>query len=750
MIRRDEQRPRKRRPLRLVQDEPAAPQPAAPSAASSPALPLLNRELSWLAFNERVIEEAYDERWPLLERLKFLAISETNLDEFFMIRVSGLLDQLSSEIVEPTDDGLLPAEALTRLRTAVQAMEARQTACLVNDLLPKLAAEGISILTWGDLGDVQRDAASAHFRRNVLPVLTPLAVDPGHPFPFLSNLSLNLAVEVKNPETGETKFARVKVPQAMPRLLPIRELVEGKKKVKPDKAEFLLLESLIQANLGELFPGLEIASSHLFRVTRDADIEIQEDEASDLLATIEQEVRRRRFGAVVRLEVAPKTPKRVRKLLLKQLEITESEVYEVDGPLGAGDLMWLTRLDRRELKDPPFSPAVPAVFNQPDTSVFAAIRAGDVLLHHPYDSFSPVVEMIEHASVDSKTVAIKMTLYRTNADSAILPALIRAAENGKQVAVLVELKARFDEEKNIEWAKSLEQAGVHVVYGVVGLKTHGKIALVVRREKDEIRRYVHLGTGNYNASTARVYTDFGLMTCRPEFGEDATRLFNALTGFAGRTSYARLVTAPKDMHRTVIEWIGRETAHARAGRPSGIKAKMNALVDPKVIAALYEASQAGVPVDLIIRGICCLKPGVPGVSETIRVRSIVGRFLEHSRTFVFENGGERQVWLSSADWMPRNFFRRVETSFPVEEPALAQQIVDVIDTMLKDNVRARVLNESGGYDRLRPAEGEAPIDAQAIFVDDARRRVLKAVDAFERRGAEAFEKSEETVAAEVE
>jgi polyphosphate kinase len=744
MFRRDEQRPRKRRPLRLVLGEPVTPSPG-PTPAPSPSLPLLNRELSWLAFNERVLEEAYDERWPLLERLKFLAISETNLDEFFMIRVSGLLDQLSSEVVEPTDDGLSPAEALARVRATVQEMQARQTSCLMTDLLPKLAAAGISILTWSDLSDAQREAASAHFRRNVLPVLTPLAVDPGHPFPFLSNLSLNLAVEVKNPETGETKFARVKVPQAMPRLLPLRELVEGKKKVKPEKAEFLLLESLIQANLAELFSGLEIVSSHLFRVTRDADIEIQEDEASDLLATIEQEVRRRRFGAVVRLEVTPKTPKRVRKLLLKQLEISENEVYEVDGPIGAGDLVSLTRLDRKELKDPPFSPAVPAVFSQPDTSIFAAIRAGDILLHHPYDSFSPVAEMIERASIDSKTVAIKMTLYRTNADSAILPALIRAAENGKQVAVLVELKARFDEEKNIEWAKSLEQAGVHVVYGVVGLKTHGKIALVVRREKDEIRRYVHLGTGNYNESTARIYTDFGLMTCRPEFGEDATRLFNVLTGFAGKTSYARLVTAPKDMHRAVLEWIAGETAHARAGRPSGIKAKMNALVDPRVIAALYEASQAGVPVDLIVRGICCLKPGVPGVSETIRVRSIVGRFLEHSRTFVFENGGDRRVWLSSADWMPRNFFRRVETAFPVEEPMLAQQVVDVLDTMLKDNVRARRLNENGGYERLRPAEGETPIDSQAVFVEDARRRVLKAVETFERRGADAFETPEREV-----
>jgi polyphosphate kinase len=444
----------------------------------------------------------------------------------------------------------------------------------------------------------------------------------------------------------------------------------------------------------------------------------------------------------VRLEVAPKTPKRVRKLLVKQLEITENEIYEVDGPLGPGDLMSLVKLDRRDLKDAPFSPAVPAILTQPDTSIFAAIRAGDILLHHPYDSFSPVVEMIERASEDSKTVAIKMTLYRTNPDSGLIPALVRAAENGKQVAVLVELKARFDEVNNITWAKSLEQAGVHVVYGVVGLKTHGKIALVVRREKDEIRRYVHLGTGNYNSSTARTYTDIGLMTCRPEFGEDATRFFNALTAFAGKTTYARLVTAPKDLHRWVLESIARETAHARAGRPSGIRAKMNALVDPKVIAALYEASQAGVPVDLLVRGICCLKPGLPGVSETIRVRSIVGRFLEHSRAFVFENGGAQETWLSSADWMQRNFFRRVEIAFPVVEPALAKQVVEALDTMWKDNVRARELKSDGTYVRLAPKEDEAAVDSQTLFVEDARRRVLKAVEAFQRRGAEAFEAAE--------
>ncbi|HUM01911.1 MAG TPA: polyphosphate kinase 1 [Thermoanaerobaculia bacterium] len=729
-------RPRRRRNLELVEpaSEPAA--PPSPALPAGPAVPLLNRELSWLEFNERVLDEAHDERWPLLERLKFLCITETNLDEFFMVRVAGVLDQVWSGKVEPAEDGLTPSEQLARIREAVLKMEARQSQCLLSDLLPKLSSAGISILTWSDVAEPQREVASAWFRKNVLPVLTPLAVDPGHPFPFLSNLSINLAVEVKNPETGEVKFARVKVPAALSRLVPLREIVEGKKKVRPEKAEFLLLESLIQANLGELFPGLEIVSSHLFRVTRDADIEIQEDEASDLLATIEQEVRRRRFGAVVRLEVAPRTPKRVRKLLVRQLEILEGDVYEIEGPLGGGDLMSLVKLDRNELKDPPFTPAVPPVFLSPDSSIFSAIRSGDLLLHHPYDSIGPVVEMIERAADDTKTLAIKMTLYRVGAESPIIPALIRAAEKGKQVAVLVELKARFDEENNIVWAKALEQAGVHVVYGVVGLKTHAKIALVVRREKDEIRRYVHLGTGNYNPTTARIYTDFGLLTCRPEFGEDATKLFNSLTGLAGRTSYARLVTAPKELHRTVLDWIGRETAHARAGRPAGIRAKMNALVDRKVIAALCEASQAGVTVDLAVRGICCLKPGVPGLSEKIRVVSVVGRFLEHSRAFVFENGGERQVWLSSADWMPRNFFRRVETAFPVVEPELARRVAASVDLILSDNVRARVLRADGSYERLRPAAAAPGVDTQAALLEDARARMQRAVELHAQGGIE--------------
>ncbi|MBK9967448.1 MAG: polyphosphate kinase 1 [Holophagales bacterium] len=706
-----------------------------PSASDSPLTPLLNRELSWLDFNQRVLEEARDERWPLLERLKFLCISESNLDEFFMIRVSALRDQLSADLAERSDDGLSAREQLMLVRKGVLAMEAGQTACLHEDLLPRLAAAGISVVAWEELEEERKEAARGYFRRNVLPVLTPLAVDPGHPFPFLSNLSLNLAIETKNPETGEVKFARVKMPPAIPRLLSLRAVVEGKKKVKAGRAEFLLLESLVQANLDELFPGLEILASYLFRITRDADIEIQEDEASDLLATIEQEVRKRRFGAVVRVEVTPKTPKRMRKLLMRQLEVSDFDIYEVAGLLGASDLMALVKLDRRDLKDAPFTPALPAPLGAPDGSIFQAIRQGDLLLHHPYDSFGPVVDLIEEAADDPKTLAIKMTLYRTSSDSPVIPALIRASENGKQVAVLVELKARFDEENNIVWAKALERAGIHVVYGVVGLKTHAKIALVVRREKDEIRRYVHLGTGNYNPATAKVYTDLGLLTCRPEFGEDATRLFNTLTGLATRTTYNRLVTAPRDMHRTVREWISRETAHARAGRPARIRAKLNALVDRGTIEALYEASQAGVPIDLIVRGVCCLVPGLPGVSETIRVRSIVGRFLEHSRFFLFENGGEPEVWASSADWMPRNFFRRVEVSFPIVDSDLGRQLSDTFDALMADNVKARALRSDGTYERCHPGRGEPAIDSQAFFLDQARRRVLKAAEHFVKGGA---------------
>ncbi len=702
------------------------PEPAALPPPKAPQTLLFNRELSWLDFNYRVIEEALDDRWPLLERLKFLAISETNLDEFFMIRVAGVRDQVVSENIEPSDDERPPKEVLARIRKTVLEMEQLQTKCLLEDILPKLSAQGIQVVSWADLGPDRQPAASSYFRQHVLPILTPLAVDPGHPFPFLSNLSLNLAIEVRNPVSGETKFARVKMPAALPRLLSLREVVEGKKKIKAEKAEFLLLENLVQENLSELFPGLEIVSSHPFRITRDADIEIQEDEASDLLETIEKEVRRRRFGAVVRVEVAPKTPKRIRRLLMRQLEVSDIDVYEVHGPLGAADFASLYKLDRRDLKDPPFVPGVVPQLARNEKPIFSSIREGDILLHHPFDSFAPVLEMIERAAVDSKTLAIKMTLYRTGADSPLLPALIKAVENGKQVAVLVELKARFDEENNIVWARALERAGVHVVYGVVGLKTHAKVALVVRREKDGIRRYVHMGTGNYNAATARIYTDFGLFTARPEFGEDATRLFNSLTGFSVTHSFSRIVTAPAGLHKAVLGWILRETEHALQGRPCGIRAKLNAIVDAKVINALYKASQAGVPIDLIVRGICCLRPGVPGLSENIRVTSIVGRFLEHSRVFSFENGGAREVWMSSADWMPRNFFRRVETAFPIVDAEMARHVhEDVLGTLLKDNVRTRVLQPDGTYLRRQPVSTEPVIDSQLHFLEAARKRPHK-------------------------
>ena len=715
--------------------------------ASEPAVPQLNRELSWLAFNERVIEEAENPAYPLLERLKFLAISQTNLDEFFMIRIAGLRAQLLAEVTETSVDGLTPGEQLDACRRTVKRMLQRQTKCLVEDLIPRLADAGITILPIASLDESRRALAEDYFRRTVFPVLTPLAFDPGHPFPFLSNLSLNVAAELKNPETGAVQFARVKVPPTLPRLVPLRRIVLGKKKLDPEHADFVLLEDLIQTNLAHLFPGMTIVSSYLFRVTRDADIEIQEDEAGDLRATIEHEIRQRRFGAVVRLEVAPRTPKRVRKLLVKQLEIQDDDVYEVAGPLGAGDFVALGRLDRKELKDPPFTPAVPPELGA-GHDLFAAIREGDILLHHPYDSFSPVVQLIDAAASDPKVLAIKMTLYRTNPDSPFVRALIHAAEQGKQVAVLVELKARFDEEHNIEWAKALEEAGVHVVYGSARLKTHAKIALVVRREKEEIRRYVHLSTGNYNSLTAKVYTDIGLLTARPEIGDDATELFNSLTGCSLRASYQRLVIAPRDLHRRTIEWIERETRNAREGKPSGIKAKMNALLDPAVIKALYEASQAGVPIDLSVRGVCCLRPQLKGFSETIRVTSVLGRFLEHSRIFAFTNGGSPEVYLSSADWMPRNFFRRVEVMFPIVDPALARHASDILEDTLRDTAGARELRSDGSYSRVKPAD-ERPFDSQANFLEDARRRTQRAIEQL-RRGPYAEEEPPESPAEPVE
>ena len=679
-----------------------------------------NREISWLAFNRRVLEEALDTSWPLLERLKFLCIFHSNLDEFYMIRVSGLHEQHEASVSEKSADGLSPSEQLQAIGEIVRDDLDRATKALAQDILPKLAEAGIRILGWDEIDPERRKELTAYFENVVFPVLTPLAFDPAHPFPFVSNLSLSLAVELTEKDDARAHFARVKVPQSLPRLVP----------VPPDGAsvsEFLLLENLVEAHLPQLFPGMKIRGASSFRVTRDADFEVREDEAADLLRSVAENVRRRRFGAVVRLEVDSRCPATVRDLLCQHLELGPEDVSEIAGPLGVSDFMALGRLDRPDLKDSPALPASGAIFSKPG-SAFEAIRKGDILLHHPYDSFDPLMRFLEDAATDPDVVAIKMTLYRTGTDSPIVAALAQAAENGKQVAVLVELQARFDEEKNIQWAQSLERAGVHVAYGVEGLKTHAKIALVVRREGNSMRRYVHIGTGNYNRVTSKIYTDLGLFTARPEFGNDASELFNSLTGFSRRRRYKRLTVAPFSLHEKVLSLIDRETEKARQGRPAAITVKLNALVDADLIRALYRASGAGVPVALSVRGICCLRPGVPGVSDRISVSSVVGRFLEHSRCFSFGVGEEEEIYISSADWMPRNFFRRVELMVPILDEKTKEKIrQEVLDPILKDNSRARDLQSDGVYVRRVPPAGEPPCDAQQTVLDRLARRGLHAV-----------------------
>jgi polyphosphate kinase len=708
-------------------DRPQAPVRRFPEIATEDPSLYFNREISWLAFNERVLEEALDARWPLLERLKFLAIHFTNLDEFFMIRVSGLHEQLDAHIIEKSPDGLTPEEQLKRIGQIVRQQVERASRALTDDILPAMAEAGIRVRDWKSLdGDTKR-RARAYFRRAVFPVLTPLAVDPGHPFPFLSNLSLSLAVEARDPESGQRRFARVKVPEILPRFVPLDAVAASRKAPEPEAANFLPLEELIAANLEELFPGMDIVGWHPFRVTRDMDMEIREDEAHDLLSTVDREIRRRKFGAVVRLEVSPGIPDRVRRLLLEKLEIDPEDVYETTGPLGISAFSALALLDRPDLRDAPFAPAVvPALAEGAD--LFTAIREGDILLHHPYDSFAPVLELLDRAATDPDVLAIKMTLYRTGSNSQIVRSLIRAAENGKQVAVSIELKARFDEANNIVWARALERVGVHVFYGAAGLKTHAKATLVVRREGNRLARYVHLATGNYNSQTARIYTDVGLLTADAEIGEDASELFNSLSGFSKKAAYRKLAVAPTNLLEAVVSRIDEQARRAAEGLPSRIFAKLNSLVDARVIRALYRASRAGVPIDLDVRGICCLRPGVPGVSENIRVFSVVGRFLEHERVFVFGAPGEEEFFLSSADWMPRNFYRRVEVMFPVQSEILREKIRrEIIEPALSDNCRARDLQPDGTYARRRPRPGEAELDAQLSVLDRARRRGLRAV-----------------------
>jgi polyphosphate kinase len=687
----------------VAPDVPAAQSlSAAPVDLKDPAL-YINRELSWIEFNRRVLEESKDDRHPLLERVKFLAIFDSNLDEFFMIRVSGLKDQIAAGVTNAPPDGMSPGQQLEQIRARVLPLILEQRRYWHEEIVPALYAADIHILDYIQLQAGDCDVLHEYFKKEIFPVLTPLAVDPGRPFPHISNLSLNLAVTVRSPR-GEKRFARIKVPTSLPRLVPLEA---GRR--------FVWLEDVISGNLGTLFPGFDVIEAYAFRITRDTDMEIQEDEASDLLETIEQSLRQRHFGPAVRLEVDADMPEHLIRLLVENLEMAAEDVYALQRPLGMSSLMSLMEINRPDLKDTPFVPAVPPQLRDLKTAgdIFAAIRRQDILLHHPYDSFSPVLDFIRAAAIDPDVLAIKQTLYRVGSNAPVVRALLEAQRNEKQVAVLVELKARFDEESNINWARALEAEGVHVVYGLVGLKTHAKVTLVVRKEGGGLRRYLHLSTGNYNAVTAGIYTDIGLLTCDEELGADATDLFNTLTGYSTQTFYRSLLVAPVTMRDRLEALIEREIAHKLAGRPSRLLFKMNALVDERLIRSLYQASQVGVEIDLLVRGICCLRPGVPGVSETIRVSSVVGRFLEHSRIYYFENGGNAEIYLGSADLMPRNLDRRVETLFPIKDARIRSYIRNsVVEVELHNNQRMRELSSDGTYVRRRPGEDESAVCSQ--------------------------------------
>ncbi|HEY9652205.1 MAG TPA: RNA degradosome polyphosphate kinase [Coleofasciculaceae cyanobacterium] len=685
-----------------------------------------SRELSWLEFNYRVLHEAKDPRTPLLERLKFMSIFSSNLDEFFMVRVAGLKQQVEAGVRKLTPDGRTPNEQLNAISQRLRPMVVEQHQDFEKVLRPQLEQEGIYLLEYMDLNQEQRTYLQNYFEEQIFPVLTPLAVDPSHPFPHISNLSLNLAVVVKDPDTGEELFARVKVPKVLPRFVPLHVELWQQQQEALATWTGVPLEQVIAHNLESLFPGMNIQEYYPFRITRHADLTVEEDEADDLLSAIEQELRRRRLGgSAVRMEIQSTTPDSVRAMLMRELGLQNSDVYEIEGLLGLGDLMSFMELPRPDLKDTPWTPIVhPRLLSSSGEEevddLFSVIRQSDMLVHHPYHSFSAtVLRFITEAASDPQVLAIKMTLYRTSGDSPIVNALISAAENGKQVAVLVELKARFDEENNIIWARKLEQSGVHVVYGLVGLKTHTKIVLVVRREDSKIKRYVHIGTGNYNPKTARLYTDLGLLSCREDLGADLTDLFNYLTGYSRQRSYRKLLVAPVNLRDRMVAMIRREIDNCRRGKGGRIVAKMNALVDPQMIAALYEASQAGVQIDLIIRGICCLRPGMESVSENIRVISIIGRFLEHSRIYYFYNGGQEELYIGSADWMPRNLDRRVEAITPVEDPEIIKDLQEVLAVMLSDDCQAWDLQPDGCYIQRRPADESKGQSTQKILMEMA-------------------------------
>jgi len=695
-----------------------------------PAFPpdhYLNRELSWLEFNARVLEEAADPSNPWLERLKFLAIFSSNLDEFFEIRVAGLQQQVYAG-VEPQDygaDGMAPAEQLAAIDRRARELVAEQYRILNDEVLPGLAGGGVERVRLDDLTEAERRHVDTLFRASIAPVLTPLAIDPGHPFPHVHNKSLNIALVIERRNGGSKPrrhFAVVQVPAVLDRVVIVSTHGEG-------RVRFVLLEDIIARHLGELFGGLRVVSHTVFRVARNTDLTIEEEDAEDLLETIEESLRQRRRSDPVRLEISADADEAFVEMLTEAHDLEARDVYRVPGPIDLTALAALHRLDGfPALKDEPLVPRVAPPFAQ-GRDVFDVIRSHDVLVHLPYESFGCVVDFIERAADDPQVLAIKQTLYRTSGASPIISALARAAQNGKQVTALVELKARMDEQNNITWARTLEQAGVHVVYGIVGLKTHCKAALVVRREGDGIRRYVHLSTGNYNPTTARVYTDLGLFTANPDMGEDTSALFNLLTGYAEGYRWKKLVVAPVGMREQIIGLIEREERNAREGRAARIIVKMNALVEPSVIDALYRASQAGVVIELVVRGICCLRPGLPGVSETIRVTSIVDKYLEHSRIFYFENGGNPEVFLASADWMPRNFWRRIETLFPIEDASLQARIVgDILQPILHDTAKVRELLPDGAYRRRTPADGEAPLRSQVALQNLAREAARESTD----------------------
>jgi polyphosphate kinase len=678
---------------------------------SEPGL-FINRELSWIEFDRRVLEEALDPSHPLLERVKFLAIFANNLDEFFMIRVAGLQRQVAEGAIEPPPDALSPARQLEAIRDALAPLIAAAHRCWREDLVVRLESAGVGVRRVGELPAASRRRMRRLFEEEIFPALTPLAFDTSHPFPFISNLSLNLAITVREPG-GVERFARLKVPVGV-----FPRLIEVPREPGSDRRDFVFLEDLVAANVDLLFPGLAVIAVHPFRVTRNADLEIEEDEADDLLTAIEESVELRRRGSPVRIEVDTSIPEGQFVLFARQLGIAADMIYREEAPLGLSDLMQLAQLPLSALRDPPFLPAVPAGL-APGRDAFAAVRRGDVLLYHPYDSFAPVVSFLQQAARDPDVLAIKMTLYRVGANSPVVDALMEAREHGKQVTAVIELKARFDEENNIGWARALERAGVHVVYGLLHMKVHAKVCMVVRREGRRLVRYLHLGTGNYNASTARVYTDLGLFTCRQAFGEDVSDLFNYLTGHARIDRYRELLVAPATIRSGILERIEREIVRHRAHGDGHIAFKMNALVDRGCIEALYRASQAGVRVDLQVRGICCLRPGVPGVSERVAVSSIVGRFLEHARIYYFRNGGDEEVLLGSADLMPRNLDRRVEVLFPVRDPVVRDAVVHrILMVHLRDTAQARVLLPDGTYARVVPADGEAPCDSQARMIED--------------------------------